>query len=353
MKIIVTADIHNGYPGRLDDTIWAMNKISRYAEENDINNVIVLGDMFHNREHISIDVLNAVTDFLDNKPEEQEWIMFPGNHDMFMKTSWDINSIKPLSRYAKVINKPAKFAIGERTFWVLPFMHFEDEYMEVMRSINEKCDEGDVLLTHVGVNNAVNNSCFLLKYWSKVNFSDTNFGLILSGHFHNYQVIDDKICYPGSPIPFKFDEGMVDHGFLVIDVDELFVEFVNIRDGEDGTVPDFVTCLDEDVDSVDVTGNRVRVNLNREYSEDELRDLRNTLIDKGALSVQWMKKSIEDNSETPNIAVESALEGGSVFEQWMESKDLSDYDDKLLKSLNVEVSTLAEDLYMKSEEDEE
>ena len=64
MRILLTADIHNGYPKRIDDTIWSMQQMSKYANENGIEKIVVLGDFNHNRDHISIDVWNKITDFL-------------------------------------------------------------------------------------------------------------------------------------------------------------------------------------------------------------------------------------------------------------------------------------------------
>ena len=353
MRILVTADIHCGHPGKNKDCMWALETMYQYAKDNNIQKVIVLGDLFHNREQITVDVLNDVFSFFKRIHKEQDWIVFPGNHDIFLKNSWEINSLTPLDNYITVIDKITSFKIGSRNFVVLPFIHYESTYMKELKKLEEEYNEDTILLTHIGVNNAVNNSCFLIKYWSAVNFVDCKFNLVLTGHFHNYQVIDDKVCYPGSPIPFKFDEGGVPHGFLDLDVDELECDFVDIREVGENPPCDYLTIIDDMVDKIDektLNGNRIRVSLSKEYSKSQLDNIRDDLIDRGALSVQWMKNI--DKEEVVNDNPDSIIEvNESVFTQWIKKKDLKEYDEDLLLELHDEISKEAEESYVAGNND--
>lgn len=357
MRVLITADIHCGYPNRLKDNIWSMVAMSQYAAKNGIEKIICLGDLFHNRDHLTIDVLNAVHLFF--KSAKQEWIVFPGNHDMFMKTSWKINSIRPLEKYATTYNQISSFDLDGRNFVVVPFIHYESEYMDTIREVENKYSKESVLLTHIGVNNAVNNSCFLLKNWSSVNLSDSKFDLVLSGHFHNHQIIDNKIHYPGSPIPFKFDEGMVPHGFLDLDTDTLNVDFVDLREVRKDCPHDFITITDDLIDEANdanaplLNGNhKVRVVLSREYSQSELENLRSYILAEGAQSVSWMKLKSEECvyqvSEPEDINTNST----SLFLKWLETQNHSKYDKDLLLNLYNNISEEAEDIYNRLEEDE-
>lgn len=355
MRILVTADIHCGYPNRLKDNIWSMVAMSKYATKNNIEKILCLGDFFHNRDHLTLDVLNATHLFF--KATKQEWIMFPGNHDMFMKTSWKINSIRPLEKYATTYDKISSFELDGRNFVVVPFMHYEAEYMDTIRELENKYDENSILLTHIGVNNAVNNSCFLLKNWSNVNLSDIKFSLVLSGHFHNYQVIDDKICYPGSPIPFRFDEGMVPHGFLDVDTDSLSVNFIDFREIRDDCPHDFITITDDIIEKSLNTnvpilnGNhKVRVVLNKEYSQSELENIRDTVIAHGAISVSWMKLRSEECEY--QIEQEDKNDTTPPFIRWLDTQNNTKYDRDLLINLYDDISKEAEDKYIQSDEED-
>ena len=241
-----------------------------------------------------------------------------------------------------------------RNFVVVPFIHYEAEYMDTIKEMERIHPEDSILLTHIGVNNAVNNSCFLLKNWSNVNLSDIKFSLVLSGHFHNHQIIDDKICYPGSPIPFRFDEGMVPHGFLDVDTTTLGVNFIDMREIRDDCPHDFVTITDEIVEESTKTntpllkGNdKVRVILSKEYSQPELEAIRHKVLDAGAKSVSWMKPRSEDCEYQVEEKVDESIPS---FVRWLDTQDHSKYNKDLLMNLYNGIAEEAEDQYNRSEE---
>jgi len=305
--------------------------------------------MFHNRDHLTVDVLNAIHLFFKNS--KQQWKIFPGNHDMFFKTSWKITSIKPLEKYAEIFTDISSFKIDNRNFIILPFIHHESQYMQALSDLESKHPKESVLLTHIGVNNAVNNSCFLIKFWSMVNLSKVKFDVVFSGHFHNYQNIDKKIYYPGSPIPFRFDEGMVDHGFIVFDTDTAQTEFISLKETRDDYPMDFVTVTDDllEKNPQKYNNNKIRVVLSREYSKSELDGIRNAVTNYGAKSVSWMKLQ----SKEEEIKIDKIDETKSPFCQWLEHQKNDNYNAELLMKLYNSVSEEAEDLYNKSNENNE
>jgi DNA repair exonuclease SbcCD nuclease subunit len=220
-KIAIIADVHLGYAGRSKDVIWALSVVRDYCRDNNIDTVIVLGDLFHDRQHLSIEILCGAYDFFKaTKIEyEQEWIAFPGNHDMFLKHSWDINSIRPLGEILTIIDDVKLLMVDDKRYWILPFIYSESAYMRILERIEKQANKEDVLLTHVGVNNAIQNVCFLLQRWSMVTFVQSKFSRVYAGHFHLQQQVSNNLWYPGSLIPFKFDEGDHPHGFFVYDQD--------------------------------------------------------------------------------------------------------------------------------------
>jgi len=296
MKIIITADVHLGRQGRLRDCLWSVRVIREYALEYGIGVVVVAGDWFHDRINVDIGVGNAAIDFLEETKEEygQDWVMFPGNHDMFLKNSWEANSLKFIDdRYVTMTDGISIIEIYGSRFWVLPFIHYEHVYMKALRAIEEQYQEGDVLLTHIGTHDATINMCFLCKHWSVVSFANSKFDRVFSGHFHCYQQVGDNLWYPGSPIPFNFDEGLVEHGFLVYDLETREVEFVNIKDAgtflDESPAMDFITITDEDLDSEIPENSKVRIHLSKNQTDDEYDKIKERLISNGAISVTQMK----------------------------------------------------------------
>jgi DNA repair exonuclease SbcCD nuclease subunit len=355
-KIIITADIHNGIHGKLRDTIWAMETISKFAEEHSIKEVLVLGDLFHDRVSLNIEVLNAVFDQLArSKARKQEWLVFCGNHDMFLKNSWSINSLHILKDMITVIEDTQFLTLHNQRFAILPFIHYESDYMEALNKI--KNEKTDILLTHIGVNNATLNECFLLKHWSIVNFDNTTFKHVFVGHFHCYQTIG-KCTYPGSPIPFRFDEGVVDHGFLVYDTDTEKYEFHNIyiegKKYSEYRPPDYITIEDKMLKKyIDtVKGNYVRIILNKEYTIDELSRLRTLLMQTyGALQVSWylfekdMKEIRSTNDEVKNYDQEK------LFQEYVKEDKPDDMKTDLLFKLHAAILREAENRFVEITEE--
>jgi DNA repair exonuclease SbcCD nuclease subunit len=352
MKIIVCADIHCGVHNKLDDCLWSMRTIRQYARENGIDVVMVAGDLFHDRVNLNIKVISDVADFLDETKYTygQEWVMFPGNHDMFLRHTWDINSLRPMKRLMTLINDVALIKIGGRRFRIIPFIQNEDVYMSVLDYYDDKAEDGEVLLTHVGVSGATSNVCFLMQHWGAVRFDQTKFEKVFAGHFHCNQQIG-KVLIPGSPLPFRFDEGMVSHGFYEYDIESGEAKFIDIKIGNrliGGTPPpDFITILEPDAAGLDLSNCNVRIMLDTTKSRDELNDIRAKLESKGAIKISWIKakeKELSSNAEAP-------VEPTSLFEKYLIYDKPKGLNEQLLIGLNKQI--LDESFSLKPELEED
>lgn len=361
-KIGITADIHFGVPGRTDDILWACRVMREYCAKFELDTMLVLGDLYHNRQAIEVDINSTVCQFFEETKEkyEQQWIVFPGNHDMFLRHSWNINSLTALRRHMTVIEGVKLLEIDNRRFWVLPFITYEKAYMRVLKAIvnhPEFRPGEDNLLTHIGIRGATLNTCFLLKDWSIIDFEEFPFHRIYTGHFHSKQQIGENVWYPGSPIPFKFDEGDVPHGFYVYDLEEDSHKFINIWKAGTKFFPDevpppqFITVLDESLEhksTDDIKDCMVRVALQRDYTSDEKTTIKHRLIAMGARDVRWMemkqKEVVEFNESEPDSAPELHQD---LFNAWIEkdSKGLNDLDLKILARCNDEVTHEGDELY--------
>lgn len=351
-KIVFTADIHFGVPGRLDDILFACNVIKEYCTISKIDTVIVLGDMFHDRRSLAIDVITSAYKFLESAVEAgQQWITFPGNHDMFLRHSWEINSLTPLDRLITVIEDIKLLQLDDQRFWVLPFIQYEKSYMKVAHEIMKKAIPGDKLLTHIGVRGATLNTCFLLKDWSYVTFDNSPFERIYTGHFHSKQQVGN-VYYPGSPIPFKFDEGDVSHGFIVYDTETNDHKFVDIWKAASKLFPNqvappqFMTITAQDVESIDadkVRNNMIRIILDRDYTTDERKRMSDKLKDLQSKAVRWMNVVQKDK---PTQLIQPSV-GKNLFESWIDNdkKSIKDLDGDLLRQINKDVTIEGDELY--------
>jgi len=345
-KVAITADFHFGVPGRLNDILWAARTIREYCKIAQIDTVLILGDMFHDRRSIEIDVLSSVAKFFEETTNEynQQWIVFPGNHDMFLRHSWDVNSLTTLRKHLTVIEDIKILKIDDTRFWVVPFITYEKPFMKVLRKIESQYEDGDILLTHVGVRGATLNTCFLLKDWSTITFEHSKFRRVYTGHFHSKQQIGENVWYPGSPIPFKFDEGDVPHGFYVYDLEEKNHKFINIwKAGEkffpkEVPPPQFYTITDDvlgQLTETDVKNGIVRIALQKDYTVDERKQMKARLMELGVKTVRWMDltQKIEKHE------VIAATPSRNLFQSWVEidKSGTKGYDLAILQRLNDEI----------------
>lgn len=351
MKILICADLHNGVPGKSEDVIWSMDIIINYAIEHSITDILVLGDLFHDRVNLNIEILKEVFDKLTKAKENgQTWHIFPGNHDMFLRNSWKITSLRSLATLHNIYEKITILKFADRRHIIVPFIQDESKYMDTINKIDKKTADTDILLTHIGVNNATLNECFLLKNWNTVILDHTKFAKIFAGHFHCHQTIG-KLTYAGSPIPFRFDEGMVSHGFLVYDPETANHEFINIRDiglkYSDYLAPDYLTISEEDITDGDVgnlfKNNNVRIILNEEKTAKESAELKEAVRIAGANKVSLMmpKKKLDTFGES----ISGSFNADALFEQFIEF-DKPELDKDKLRKLHEEIKTEAEERYI-------
>ena len=143
-KIPMIADVHLGVPGRLHDIVWSLNVVEAYCARENLDLIFGLGDLFNDRRALEIDALCAGYDYFSKarQQHDQRWIWLPGNHDMFLKHSWEINSLRPLSEVITIIETVKIIKVAGIRFWVLPFIHFESAYMRVLKKIEEQHEDG-------------------------------------------------------------------------------------------------------------------------------------------------------------------------------------------------------------------
>jgi DNA repair exonuclease SbcCD nuclease subunit len=355
-KIALIADVHLGYSGRNKDIFWALDVVRNYCRDNSIDTIIVLGDLFHDRQHLSIEVLCGAYDFFKavKYDYKQQWIAFPGNHDMFLKHSWDINSIRPLGELLTIIDDVKLLMIDDKKYWILPFIYSESAYIRILERIEKQAKKEDILLTHIGVNNAIQNVCFLLQRWSMITFIQSKFDRVYAGHFHLCQQVSN-LWYPGSLIPFKLDEGDHEHGFFVYDQDANDHIFVNVfeegKKHSDYIPPQFYTFSIDLLDNKtknDISGNIIRVSTTKDYTPNEYQEIRTHLMSLGAKKVTFMNLSDEDAPRSQLSEIEP-IKIEDLFTKWydQDERNTKDLKRNLAIRLNREIVEEGDELYAK------
>jgi len=360
-KVAALADIHLGIGNRQKDIIWALNTVKKYCHKHDIENIIILGDLFHDRQSLDIDILCAAYDFFKSTRDlGQTWAAFPGNHDMFLKHSWDISSIKPLGEVLTIIDTVKIIMIDDTRFWVLPFVYSEQSYLKILKKIEEQHQPGDILLTHTGVCTAKLNVCFLLQQWNIIDLANSKFQRIYAGHFHLKQQVGNNLWYPGSIIPFKFDEGDSPHGFYIYDTITREHEFKDIwqagqEHNSEPAPPQYKNLHDDYLDEKqpkDIRNCNLRIATTRDYSPNEKQELRQKLLKMGARYITFTDMLHEENNiKLEQDEAEEAIRIEDLFTKWFDTdtRGTKGLQRNLALKLNREIITEGNEIYARED----
>jgi DNA repair exonuclease SbcCD nuclease subunit len=222
-KIAVTSDIHLGVhvasPKWHKITLEVAEWIRNVLIEHNITDLIILGDVLHNRYEVSVTTLHVLPKFF-NTLNEFNVIIPVGNHDCHFNTRTDVNSVATLKEWDNITildeittinafdNKltfyPWNLSLKQLETSDIIFGHFEINTFEMSRK--RLCNTG------INVDDLINAA-----------------KLVLSGHFHNTQIRnynDCTIVYTGSPYEQSWGEANHSKGIYLIDIETKEYEFI-------------------------------------------------------------------------------------------------------------------------------
>ena len=159
--------------------------------------LIHLGDYFDSRQSINLKVLNLgieIAEEMSHIFKDGSYIIV-GNHDIWNKSSNEINSVKSLKWIPKIniFEEPETLKLGSRKLLLLPWM--KDHESE--KSFLESCDSHDILCCHTDVSGARFNKYTMVEEGPSLN-SFAKFLRVYSGHIHYSQKIGN-VNMLGSP----------------------------------------------------------------------------------------------------------------------------------------------------------
>ena len=104
-EILVVGDLHLGVnknnPLFFKTALRYADWLVAICQKKNIDTIVQLGDVFHNREMIHLPALNAASEFFD-KLKDYNIHVIVGNHDALYNNISDVNSLKLLSRWPNI-----------------------------------------------------------------------------------------------------------------------------------------------------------------------------------------------------------------------------------------------------------
>ena len=216
-KILCIGDPHFRVDNIEETRIFTTN-LSKYLDENEIDIIIVMGDVLHTHEKIHTFALNAAFDFFKmlsskNKPVYS----LVGNHDatsntIFLTNNHWMNVLKGWKNIT-VVDYPTKVETNESFIVLCPYVP-DGRLKEALSKIEDWkesiCVFGHQLLDGVKMGMIVAKD---VEKWTE------DLPMLVSGHIHDKQWIGKNLYYTGSSLQHSFGEGG-DKSLAIVKIDE-------------------------------------------------------------------------------------------------------------------------------------
>jgi DNA repair exonuclease SbcCD nuclease subunit len=188
-------------------------------KEQHINDIVIAGDIFHNRHEIGVDTIHTASTFFDIL-KEYNIIAITGNHDCYYKDKSDINSISILNKSNITVFQELRYlTINNKKFTFCPWGV----------TIND-IPKSDVIVGHFEITNFKMNHHKVCDHGIATESLIDKAKLIISGHFHyrDHRKYSNNrsILYLGSPYELDFGDRDQTKGISILNTDTLEIEFI-------------------------------------------------------------------------------------------------------------------------------
>lgn len=223
-KIGIFSDIHIGLGHDNEQSHNNILNFAKWASEcflnKGITDIIIPGDIFHNRNEISVTTLSLAKLFFDYFKDFRVFIS-TGNHDCFLKNKSDINSISILDGWSNIhiIDKAPEIILYKNK--KISLIPWGTNYEDIPNS--------DIMFGHFEISSFYMNSYKVCDHGMKSGDILKKSSYVISGHFHkkDYRTYSNgQILYVGSPYQQNFGDTLDERGIYVFDLDQNSFEFI-------------------------------------------------------------------------------------------------------------------------------
>lgn len=252
MKILHTSDWHlgamDGERSLLEDQRFFIDEISRVADENKVDALVIAGDVY-DRSVASAEAIKlydyAMKLFCAEK--SMPVLVIAGNHDSAerLSTCSELLSKAGLHITGSLQRIPEMVSVGDTDFYFLPWIteekvrsvypeekenitSLEEAYMVVTRKMKETFREGrkHIVISHSFITDSETSTS---DRSAEIGFASQvsarvfeGFDYVALGHLHKGQNVTDKIRYSGTPMPYSFGkEESQTKSVTIIDTDDM------------------------------------------------------------------------------------------------------------------------------------
>lgn len=166
--------------------------------------IICLGDILHNHERLHTSELNKAVEFINLLSNKSMVYLLVGNHDYINNQQYltDKHWMKCLysNSKVKIIDKVCKIEHNKLNIIGVPYVP-NGRFIEALGTYDLDYKDCDLIFAHQELS-GVKMGCIV----SECEDWDDDNPLIISGHIHSYQYVQDNLFYPGSILQNAFGE---------------------------------------------------------------------------------------------------------------------------------------------------
>ncbi len=209
---LFVGDLH-AQVNNIDDTASLLNFIREVFVLNNCQKLAFLGDLFHTHAVVRQEVAYQLREFFKSflyevvNGDKSRVIVISGNHDGISPTITQKNALDlVVSEFATVISGDNYLALSDG-FVFMPFVHDQQKFIETAKNAYNtaiKFNSNPVLVCHQTFDGAAYETGLLCP--DGVDSDSLPYSVIISGHIHKMQVVNDKVIYIGTPRPVSFSE---------------------------------------------------------------------------------------------------------------------------------------------------
>jgi len=317
MKIFLTTDWHIGvFPLKVD--VWRKMQedyfynffipmlLDKY-EEGDI--LIHLGDLYDNRNSIDIRCMNMAEDIITKISKILPVYMIVGNHDLYNKSSNDVNSVNLFNHIdnVSVYTETTQLEIEGKKLVLMPWIESKTEQITMLKRFSG----GDYLFCHSDLNNCrMHLSSVAWKNNNKIDVDEfASYKHCFSGHIHLVQT-NKNFTFIGAPYQMDRNDYGDKKGVYILDSETGDTEFI-----PNNYSPEFVklSIITEDdiykLENLDTSKNYVDLSISNSLLINNRKVRRNieTILEKGNFSkIEYISDVVK--KEVIESEIEAELE---------------------------------------------
>jgi metallophosphoesterase superfamily enzyme len=199
MKILCIGDIHYRNASVIENDLLS-KKIKEQIKKTSPDLVVFLGDLLHNHGTTYVQPFNQVTDLLYDVGQLCETMVIVGNHDYINNSQFLTSNhfLTPFKRFQGVTVVDTVIKKGDFIF--APYVP-PDRLVEALNTV-EDWKSAKAIFCHQDFYGVELNG---IKMEHGDKWPET-FPLVISGHIHEHQWLQNNICYVGTPYMTTFAE---------------------------------------------------------------------------------------------------------------------------------------------------